>query len=108
MVASSPLVPQNDPTLMFTNAGMVQFKNVLLALNNADISGRYHRKNVCAAGANIMILKMWVTPHGIKLFEMLGNFFWRLFQGPCHRDGMAFGDKRAWLKSVKITCYRLF
>ena len=37
-IASSPLVPQNDPTLMFTNAGMVQFKNVFTGLEKRDYS----------------------------------------------------------------------
>ncbi len=42
IVASSPLVPRNDPTLMFTNAGMVQFKNVFTGVEKRALPARHH------------------------------------------------------------------
>ena len=45
-VNSSPLVPDNDPTLMFANSGMVQFKNVLLVWSKENIKELLHLKNV--------------------------------------------------------------
>ena len=61
IVASSPLVPQNDPTLMFANSGMVQFKNLLLVPKAVIMFGRQPRRNVFVLAANIMILKMLAT-----------------------------------------------
>src|SRR5438105_676121 len=75
VVASSPLVPRNDPTLMFTNAGMVQFKNVFTGLEKS----RYARaataqKCVRAGGKHNDLDNVGYTARHHTFFEMLGNF----------------------------------
>jgi alanyl-tRNA synthetase len=75
VVASSPLVPRNDPTLMFTNAGMVQFKNVFTGVEKRP----YHRastaqKCVRAGGKHNDLDNVGYTARHHTFFEMLGNF----------------------------------
>ena len=75
IVASGPLVPRNDPTLMFTNAGMVQFKNVFTGLERRP----YRRavtaqKCVRAGGKHNDLDNVGYTARHHTFFEMLGNF----------------------------------
>ncbi|ALK08806.1 alanine--tRNA ligase [Blastochloris viridis] len=75
VVPSSPLVPRNDPTLMFTNAGMVQFKNVFTGVEKRP----YHRavtaqKCVRAGGKHNDLDNVGYTARHHTFFEMLGNF----------------------------------
>ena len=75
IVSSSPLVPRNDPTLLFTNAGMVQFKNVFIgaeqrAYNRATTS----QKCVRAGGKHNDLENVGYTARHHTFFEMLGNF----------------------------------
>ncbi|MBU0802054.1 MAG: alanine--tRNA ligase [Alphaproteobacteria bacterium] len=74
-VASSPLVPRNDPTLMFTNAGMVQFKNVFTGLEQRPYSRAVtSQKCVRAGGKHNDLDNVGYTARHHTFFEMLGNF----------------------------------
>ena len=75
VVASSPLVPRNDPTLMFTNAGMVQFKNVFTGLEPRSYSrAATSQKCVRAGGKHNDLENVGYTARHHTFFEMLGNF----------------------------------
>ncbi|MBP1851005.1 alanine--tRNA ligase [Rhizobium halophytocola] len=75
VVSSSPLVPRNDPTLMFTNAGMVQFKNVFTGLEQRPYSRATTAQKVVRAGGKHNDLdNVGYTARHHTFFEMLGNF----------------------------------
>lgn len=75
VVSSSPLVPRNDPTLMFTNAGMVQFKNVFTGLESRPFStAATAQKCVRAGGKHNDLDNVGYTARHHTFFEMLGNF----------------------------------
>ncbi len=74
-VASSPLVPRNDPTLMFTNAGMVQFKNVFTGVEKRPYQRATTAQKVVRAGGKHNDLdNVGYTARHLTFFEMLGNF----------------------------------
>ncbi|MCB8838142.1 alanine--tRNA ligase [Aurantimonas sp. VKM B-3413] len=74
-VASSPLVPRNDPTLMFTNAGMVQFKNVFTGIEKRPYDRAVTaQKCVRAGGKHNDLDNVGYTARHHTFFEMLGNF----------------------------------
>ncbi len=75
IIESSNIVPNNDPTLMFTNSGMVQFKNVFTGVENKSYkTAATSQKCIRAGGKHNDLENVGYTPRHHTFFEMLGNF----------------------------------
>jgi alanyl-tRNA synthetase len=98
-VASSALVPQNDPTLLFTNSGMVQFKDVFTGRERRDFRrATTAQKCVRAGGKHNDLENVGFTARHHTFFEMLGNFsFGDYFKPDAIAWGWEFVTGEAWL-----------
>ena len=98
IVESSPLVPRNDPTLMFANSGMVQFKNVFTGQERRPyLRATTAQKCVRAGGKHNDLDNVGYTARHHTFFEMLGNFS---FGDYFKQDAIAF----AWELVTKVFC----
>ena len=112
IVPSSPLVPANDPTLLFTNAGMVQFKDVFLGKEKRGyVRAASSQRCVRAGGKHNDLENVGYTARHHTFFEMLGNFsFGDYFKRGAIRFSWEFVTSPEWLgidpKRLMVTVYQ--
>src|SRR6476661_6599719 len=112
VVASSSLVPGNDPTLLFTNAGMVQFKDVFLGKDKRDyVRATSSQRCVRAGGKHNDLENVGYTARHHTFFEMLGNFsFGDYFKKDAIRFAWEFVTGKEWLgispDRLMVTVYK--
>ncbi len=105
-VASSSLIPENDPTLLFANAGMNQFKNTFLGLEKRDYTRAVTaQKCVRAGGKHNDLENVGFTARHHTFFEMLGNFsFGDYFKKDAIHFAWEFLTKELAIPKEKIIC----
>ncbi|RDE22373.1 alanine--tRNA ligase [Motiliproteus coralliicola] len=112
VIASSPLVPGNDPTLLFTNAGMVQFKDVFLGTDKRNYSrATTSQRCVRAGGKHNDLENVGYTARHHTFFEMLGNFsFGDYFKREAIQFAWEFLTSDAWMglpvEKLSVTVYQ--
>jgi alanyl-tRNA synthetase len=104
VVSSSPLVPGNDPTLLFTNAGMVQFKDVFLGLDQRPyVRATTSQRCVRAGGKHNDLENVGYTARHHTFFEMLGNFsFGDYFKQDAIRFAWTFLTEKLGIPAEKL------
>jgi alanyl-tRNA synthetase len=104
IVSSSPLVPGNDPTLLFTNAGMVQFKDVFLGLDKRPyVRATTSQRCVRAGGKHNDLENVGYTARHHTFFEMLGNFsFGDYFKQDAIRFSWTFLTEKLGIPAEKL------
>ena len=109
VVESSPLVPRNDPSLMFVNSGMVQFKNVFTGVETRDfVRATTSQKCVRAGGKHNDLENVGRTARHHTFFEMLGNFsFGDYFKDVAIELAWNLVTKEYGLPADRLTAHRL-
>ena len=104
---SSSLVPKNDPTLLFANSGMVQFKNLFTGLEKRDYQrATTSQKCVRAGGKHNDLENVGYTARHHTFFEMLGNFsFGDYFKNEAIEFAWNLITKELGIDKKKTTCY---
>ena len=111
IVASSPLIPGNDPTLLFTNAGMVQFKDVFLGQDERNYTrATSSQRCVRAGGKHNDLENVGYTARHHTFFEMLGNFsFGDYFKQDAIKFAWEFLTSKDWMnlpeEKLLVTVY---